>query len=42
MPDGTRLEVWSLGYQGEQCPPVMIWRGVGDLKRLRGYLTHNV
>ena len=41
MPDGTRLEVWGLGYQGEQWPPVMNWRGVGDLERLRGYLTQN-
>ena len=35
-PDGTRLEVWPGGeYQSEQLPPVMIWRSVGDLERLR-------
>lgn len=36
MPDGKHLEIWGNGYQSEQWPPVMIWRGVGDLERLRG------
>ena len=41
-PDGEKLDVW-LGeqYQSEQWPPVMNWRGVGDLERLRGFLTQN-
>lgn len=35
MPDGKRLEVWIDGYPGDYFPPVMIWRSLGDLERLR-------
>lgn len=42
MPDGTRLNVWGTAYLGEQWPPVMSWRGVGDMERLRAFLTPNV
>lgn len=35
-PNGEKLEVWADGgYQGDQWPPVMNWRGVGDLARLQ-------
>jgi len=35
MPDGTILDVWPNGYESEQSPPVMAWRGEGDIDRLR-------
>lgn len=41
MPDGTRLEVFGDDYQSEQWPPVMNWRVMGDLERLRAFLTPN-
>lgn len=42
-PDGEKLEVWlGAEYQSEQWPPVMNWRGVGDLARLRAFLPQNV
>lgn len=34
-PDGKRLEVWVDEYDSEFWPPVMNWRGVGDLKRIK-------
>jgi len=38
-PEGMRLEVFVNGYQSEQWPPVMNWRSVGDLTRLKALLT---
>lgn len=34
-PTGERLDVWPDGYQGDQWPPVMCWRGVSDTERFR-------
>lgn len=41
MPDGKRLNVFGHDYHSEQWPPVMTWRGMGDLERLRGFLASN-
>ena len=39
-PDGEKLAVFEDGYQSEQWPPVMNWRGNADTERFRG-LLHN-
>jgi len=33
-PDGQRLYVFPDGYQSDQSPPVMLWRGCSDTQRL--------